>query len=225
MHFLFVLAILLSGCAHDTAHPLETKHKTAQTVVEVIPSSTKPALRFYRSLVPANAVIFPIQAINEQLLNILTIVVEQAEKENRELLLVFDSPGGEVMVGLRIASLLENSGVKVNCIADSLAGSMGAYIFLSCDERWATPKARFLFHGPRFSSNSKNLTIMDVKDDLSEIESLQEAFCTHVAYSSKWARKDCLSAIGNGQDVWMGAEEAVRLGIASKIISPKPKLP
>lgn len=64
------------------------------------------------------------------------------------LLIVFNSPGGDVDEGQRIARDFEQSEVPVFCVVDGEAASMGFYVLQSCRGRFMTTRSTLMAHEP-----------------------------------------------------------------------------
>lgn len=77
-----------------------------------------------------------------------------AEEDDDPIDIVISSPGGSVAHGLYFIQAMKEvkaKGIKIRCYVPTMAASMAFTIFTQCDERYALPYARLLFHSPRVS--------------------------------------------------------------------------
>ena len=80
-------------------------------------------------------------------------IVTQA-KEDVEITILINSPGGEVNAGMYLLNAMKLSqarGTKIRCITTGLAASMALQIFSQCDTRYALPNSFMLYHPVRIS--------------------------------------------------------------------------
>jgi ATP-dependent protease ClpP protease subunit len=80
-------------------------------------------------------------------------IVSQA-KDDVEITLIINSPGGEVNAGMYLLNAMKLSqarGVNFRCITTGLAASMALQIFSQCDTRYALPNSFMLYHPVRVS--------------------------------------------------------------------------
>jgi len=92
-------------------------------------------------------------------------------KDNEELYLFIDSPGGQVMAGIELVDILQHSEKKVTCVARK-AISMAFSIFQACPTRVILPYSILMQH--RISTGVQGnpdevKTTLDVSRDLEDI--------------------------------------------------------
>lgn len=135
--------------------------------------------------------------------------------DEREIMLYINSSGGSVIDGLGVIDTINfiNSPVSTTCIG--MAASMGA-VLLSCGKigsRFVLPHSRVMIH--QVSSGMKGC-VSDMK-----IEFEQAERCKNDVYNilAKNLNKD-YSEIESlcDRDNWFIGEEAVKLGIADKVL-------
>ena len=66
--------------------------------------------------------------------------------------LLFSTPGGQVMNGMNLYSVLRGMPIKLSIHNVGNVDSIGNAIFLAGDTRYATPNSTFMFHGVGFNS-------------------------------------------------------------------------
>lgn len=79
-------------------------------------------------------------------------MVEKAKRGEREVQLIINSPGGELITGNLFLALMreaQGQGLKVTCYIPTLAASMAFQILIHCDERHALSNAFLLWHRVR----------------------------------------------------------------------------
>lgn len=127
--------------------------------------------------------------------------------------LFFFSPGGDLDVCNHMVDIIKLSETKVVGVGTSLVMSAGAFIYLSCHERLAMPRAQFLLHS-------------------GSAESIGGSADQVIAYSAQYKKqikqlKDYLVECGLPKKMvdtkmrgewFLDAKEAVDLGIAHRII-------
>jgi ATP-dependent Clp protease protease subunit len=80
-------------------------------------------------------------------------IVTQA-KEDVEITIIINSPGGEVNAGMYLLNAMKLSqarGAKFRCITTGLSASMALQVFSQCDSRYALPNSFMLYHPVRIS--------------------------------------------------------------------------
>lgn len=99
--------------------------------------------------------------------NVLPLGKELINRSNaktdnkKEVQLIINSPGGEVVTGFLFINLMEAAranGLKITCIVPTVAASMAYQIFIHCDERHVLSKAFLLWHRARVSLGGGFLT-------------------------------------------------------------------
>ena len=121
--------------------------------------------------------------------------------------------GGSVWDGLGIVSIIQNSDTPVIGICASYALSMGFYIFLSCDVRYATENAFLLRHegiDGGYDASTK------IKDYLAFSNKLQERLDKIVIRNSSLTARDLQDT--ERVENYIFADEAKDLGMIDYII-------
>lgn len=74
---------------------------------------------------------------------------ELSLENNRPIYFLVNSPGGSVLPGMILVDSMRQAqlrGVKFKCLTGVLAASMAFIVMAQCDERYAFPDAKLLFH-------------------------------------------------------------------------------
>ena len=127
--------------------------------------------------------------------------------------LFISTGGGSVWDGLGICEVIKNSLTPVLGICTSYALSMGFYIYISCDERYATSNAFLLNHegyDGDYGHPSK------IKDYLKFSDKLQERLNEIVVKRTHITKKDLEQTVRDEKYIF--ADEAKDLGVVDFII-------
>lgn len=79
-------------------------------------------------------------------------MIRRANEGQKEVQLIINSPGGEILTGTLFLNLMadaQNKGLKVTCAVPVVAASMAYHILLHCDERHVLSKGFLLWHRAR----------------------------------------------------------------------------
>lgn len=102
-------------------------------------------------------------------------IVGQAEKlinmskTPEPVYMLINSPGGQVLPGMIFVDAMHTAkkrGVKIVCVSNVMAASMAFVILAHCDERYARPNTRLLFHPMSISTSGSR--IQELVTDLNE---------------------------------------------------------
>jgi ATP-dependent Clp protease protease subunit len=179
--------------------------------------------------------------LDHQLFNNRTILVngpvdsQLAETINRQLLaldlsapdkpitMMINSPGGEVHSGFSIFDTAKFIRPKLITIVSGLAASMGSVLALcaSKENRYAFPNARLLIHQPLIGGVIRGqASDIDIhaKDIIKTRQQINELYAKETGKSVEEIAKL------TDRDYWLTAEDALKLGLISKIIQKASEL-
>ena len=136
--------------------------------------------------------------------------------DEREIMLYINSGGGSVVDGLGVIDTMNfiNSPVSTTCIG--MAASMGA-VLLSCGEkgnRFVLPHSRVMIH--QVSSGMRGC-VSDMKIELEQAERCKNDIYNILAKNLNKYYSE-IEALCD-RDNWFIGEEAVKLGIADKVLN------
>lgn len=131
-----------------------------------------------------------------------------------------NSPGGDVVSGLAVYDYISVMKAPVNTVCMGQAASMGAILFLAGEERSMFRNSEIMIHDPSFAGmdigGKKPLEIREKLDQLMDIrEKLTEIISERTAMSKKQVYRR------TQKDSYLNAEEALKCGIATKIIEKR----
>lgn len=139
----------------------------------------------------------------------------QNEDPKKDIQIYINSPGGSVSDGLAIYDTIRHIKNDVSTVGIGLQASMGAFLLSSGTKgkRFILPHAKVMIHQP---SSGTQGTVSDMEISLKESlrikQLLNEIMAKNTGQKLSKIEKDV------DRDYWMTAEEAVKYGIADKII-------
>ena len=160
---------------------------------------------------------------------------ELALKVNRQLLalekanptapivLWIDCPGGEVYSGFSIYDTVQFIQPRVITVVAGLAASMGSVIALAAEkqDRVCFPNSKLLIHQPLFGGVLRGQA-SDLEIHAKDIIQLKKKM--HRLYAERTGTAESRFIELMERDRWVGPEEAIELGLVSKILSTRKDL-
>lgn len=125
-----------------------------------------------------------------------------------------NSCGGSIIEGLAIYDMMRASNKKVTTVVEGMAASMGGILALAGDERVIYPNASFMIHRASGFVAGDADEIHSYADMVDNMEKKLKAILTERTGMSK---KQVDGFMKTGIDNWVGAEQAVKLGLATRI--------
>jgi len=183
----------------------------------------------------------PFTPIDQHLFEARTIFVsgevnsELAVKVNRQLLalergnpkapiiLWIDCPGGEVYSGFSIYDTVQFIEPRVITLVSGLAASMGSVIALSAEkeDRFCFPNAKLLIHQPLMGGVLRGQA-SDLEIHANDIIALKKKM--HRLYAERTGTSEARFVELMERDRWVDPEEAIQLGLISKVIKSRKEL-
>jgi len=137
------------------------------------------------------------------------------EDPDKEITLYINSPGGEVTSGLALYDVMKGISCPVRTVCMGMAASMGAVLFASGDKRDILPHGQVMIHDPLISGGlgGSALALQEVSRNLMKTrETICQILAEHTGKSLKEIYKH------TAKDTFFDAEEAVRFGLADRVI-------
>ncbi len=137
------------------------------------------------------------------------------EDPTKDIQLYINSPGGSVYDGLAIYDTMQFIKPDVQTIGIGLQASMGAFLLSSGakGKRMLLPNARVMIHQPSSGTQGK---VTDQEISLREAVELKERLAKMMAKNTGQKLEKVKADME--RDFWMGAEEAVKYGVADEVI-------
>ncbi len=149
------------------------------------------------------------------------LLLDHADPKERVLVMI-NSPGGEVFSGFAIYDTMRFISAPVVTVVTGLAASMGSIIALASDKnhRYALPNSKFLIHQPLMTGYQGRATDLEIQAN----EIIRDRERIVEIYAETTGRKPNEITRDIDRDKWMNAEEAKAYGLVEKIIKTRQEL-
>ena len=133
-----------------------------------------------------------------------------------DIRVVVNSPGGHVESGDTIHDMIRFVGPRVKMIGTGWVASAGAHIYLGArkENRFCLPFTRFLLHQPLGGVRGQ---ASDINIEAEEILKMRERLNREIAAETGQSYEKVVA--DTERNYWLGAEDAVKYGLVSRIIS------
>ena len=141
-----------------------------------------------------------------------------ARDRKKELTLIINSPGGEVHSAFALIDTMKGSAIPIKTIGIGMIASCGVLTFMAGakGKRLLTPNTSILSHQYSWGSAGKEHELFA---RVREFELSTERMLTHYKKCTGMSEKKIREILLPPEDVWLSAKEAVKYGIADKIVS------
>jgi ATP-dependent Clp protease protease subunit len=138
-----------------------------------------------------------------------------AAKNNDDIKVIINSPGGHVEAGDTMHDMLRYVGPRVKVIGTGWVASAGAHIFLGAnkDSRFCLPNTRFLLHQPLGGVRGQ---ASDISIEAEEILKMRERLNKIIARETGQTMEKVVA--DTERNFWMSAEQAIEYGLVTKIV-------
>ncbi len=133
-----------------------------------------------------------------------------------DIRVIVNSPGGHVESGDTIHDMIRFVGNRVKMIGTGWVASAGAHIFLGAqkENRFCLPFTRFLLHQPLGGVRGQ---ASDITIEAEEILTMRARLIKEISMETGQPYEKVVA--DTERNFWMGAEDAVKYGLAAKVIS------
>lgn len=139
-------------------------------------------------------------------------------KPGEPVVLYINSPGGDVNSGLAVYDYIGIMKSPVYTVCVGCAASMGAILFLAGEKRKMLRNSRVMIHDPSFASGSvSGKKPHEIQERLNQLLDVREKLASIIAERSGMSMKQVYRK--TKYDTYINAEDAVKLGIATEILS------
>ena len=165
-------------------------------------------------------VVFLVGPVTEVTANLIVAQLLFLESENpdKDIFFYINSPGGSVSAGLAIYDTMQFIKPDVSTLCVGQAASMGALLLAAGDQdkRFCLPNSRVMIHQPMggFQGQATDIEI-HAKEILYLRGRLNEILAKHTGKQISVIERD------TERDFFMGAPDAVKYGIADKVLSSR----
>ncbi len=168
--------------------------------------------------------IFLVGEVNDESCNALIkkLLFMESEDNTKPITLFINSPGGEVGSGLAVYDTIRLMKSPVTAVVTGIAASMGSIILLACDsdKRLMLPSSKVMIHdcswGKRDLGGKKPF---EIEEELNQLKGVNERLVSIIAERTGKTTKEIAKVTQN--DAYFTAEEAVKFGLASKVIDER----
>ena len=150
--------------------------------------------------------------------SIAELITLLIEKTSDIRYIYLNTNGGSVSAGLKLINVindLENSGIEVNCIADT-AISMGFVIFQSCTNRYVLSHSTLMQHQMSLNVGGK---LLEINSYMSHINNIEDELNSMQAERINISQIEFEEKISN--DWWLTTTESIKLNVADKVVRIK----
>ena len=139
-----------------------------------------------------------------------------AAEGDGDIRVIVNSPGGHVESGDTIHDMIRFVAPRVIMIGTGWVASAGAHIFLGAkkENRFCLPFTRFLLHQPLGGVRGQ---ASDITIEAEEIIKMRERLIREIATETGQTYEKVVK--DTERNFWIGAEDAVKYGLASKVIN------
>ena len=163
-------------------------------------------------------IIFLGEEVNEHTANVVVAQLLHLANEdpNKDISLYINSPGGSVYDGMAIFDTMNFIKPDVSTYGIGLQASMGAFLLSSGakGKRFLLPNSRVMIHQPSSGTQGK-VTDQEIslRESIRIKKLLNELLAKNTGQKLTTIEKDV------ERDFWMSADEAVKYGLADKVLS------
>ena len=141
-----------------------------------------------------------------------------AETRLPQLTIIINSPGGDVHAAFALIDTMKASTIPIKTVGLGLIASCGFLIFIAGKKgsRILTPNTSILSHQYSWGSAGKE---HELYARVKEFELSTARMMAHYKKCTGLSEKKNREKLLPAEDVWLSAKEAVKYGIADKIVS------
>jgi len=162
-------------------------------------------------------IIFLGDEVNSATANVIVaqLLFLQNEDAKKDIYFYINSPGGSVYDGMAIFDTMHHVKNDIQTVGIGLQASMGAFLLSSGTKgkRILLPHSKVMIHQPSSGTRGKVTDMeIDLKESLKTRKLLNEILAKNTGQKLTKIEKDV------DRDYWMTADEAVKYGLADKVI-------
>lgn len=172
-----------------------------------------------------NREIFLVGEVNAESSNELIKKLMYLEQEDREsaVTIYINSPGGEVVSGLAVYDYIRLMEAPVDTVCIGTAASMGAILFLAGRERKMLRHTRLMIHDPSYGGGElKGKKPHEIRQELDNLNRVKRTLVGIISERTGKSIKEINRV--TAKDTYYSAEEAVRFGLATKVVTDRREL-
>jgi ATP-dependent Clp protease protease subunit len=155
--------------------------------------------------------------INDKVARAVTAqLIALSSDSDKPIRMFINSPGGHVESGDSIFDIIRFVRAPVQVVGTGWVASAGAHIFLGAkkENRFCLPFTRFLLHQPLGGVRGQ---ASDITIEAEEILTMRARLIKEISVETGQPYEKVVA--DTERNFWMGAEDAVKYGLAAKVIS------
>lgn len=192
---------------------LNHAHALVETVKGTAPFNIEDLMMEDRKLwltCPINPV-----TMNELLKQLMYLEQKDPEKE---ITLFINSSGGEVYSGLTVYDYMRMMRSPIRTVCAGTAASMASILFLAGDKREMFPHSQLMIHDPSYhSADFSGMKPDEIELFLDSLKEMRRTLADIISERSGLSMEEVLSK--TRCDTYLTAEEAIKLGLATGVVS------
>lgn len=195
--------------------------RQSNTTTDIVTPTTKSE---DTSLLSVSLPVLQVDANSSQVILLNTEVSEEsvmevisqlrkAEETNEKVYLKISSPGGSVISGVKLVSYIENSKNQINTVCSEVCASMAFHIFEAGKTRYMENRSLLMGHP---ASGAAQGTLPEMLSMLNAVKLLTDRLDAKIAKRAgiPYAKFEIMVL----RNLWIESPDAVKLGLADKII-------
>ena len=197
---------------------MQTETKNKKTQVQAPKPPIQPGQLMYES----GIIYFSDHFDSSTTKPVINMIIEKnllpQRERPKELTLVINSPGGGVHSAFALIDTMKGSAIPIKTIGLGMIASCGILTFMSGTKgkRFITPNTSILSHQYSWGSAGKEHELFA---RVREFELSTSRMIDHYKKCTGMSEKKIREVLLPAEDVWLSAKEAVKYGIADKIVS------
>lgn len=156
--------------------------------------------------------------VDDASVNATIELINQAEAIGLQgLIIEFNTPGGSVDAGFKLAKRMEDMKIGLACTVDPMAASMGAYLLQSCPTRIMTKRGIVMFHQPSVGGLIRGNA--DTFADISRMmRALERSLAEHMIRRTTFTMEEFQARTARGGEIWMLWQEALDRKVVDYVV-------
>lgn len=154
----------------------------------------------------------------------IALMNKSVEAGAKAVVIEFNTPGGSVDAGFKLAKAIEDSPIPVHCVVDGMAASMGFYLLQSCSTRTMTSRSTLMAHEPAIGTAKFYGQQVRWQNIAELLRTTASAANHHLCHRMAISFEDFSKRIDGGREWWFTSEEALKWKAVDVVISDVPTM-
>lgn len=146
--------------------------------------------------------------------DLIKAIKDAEDAGNEYLVLEINTPGGVVSAGQVMSRAIELSKMKIICVVDTEAYSMGSWLLQSCDVRLMTFRSVIMSHTVSVMIRDNDKALADAQ---AAIKAINEAMLWQLSHRTKLSVEQVRAKV-DGKEWWISWKEALEDGIVDGVV-------